>query len=944
MANSLDLLKNTLLGKVRAIDAQQEQSSTPFPHYLLNKIAHTLSLIFIRTYLDTWKTAVKDVAALAITESNTNKSGAIVFLRFLGNVNEDVAEGTASWSRTEGTTKGLFKDALRANEIEFIVECLFGMMVRLQNDVAVVNLCLQVVGDLSIWIDLGLVVNERTLPIIFTQMSRVEVRCAACQAICQFIAKKMMPEPTLELVSVFNAAKINQDFRNDDDEEFSLKLAQLVNAQCQALVHVASVRESVISAENRELAKAYLSQLLPHVVTILAGQQPSVVSALLPCLTDYFAALKRNMYLKNIAYLRDIFAALYKRMRLADDYDWEDEEDINSRGEEDESVQLRSKLKVFQPSIMLIDEKFYAEELAALIGRTLQDCKSGVTSDWRDLELGLTELYLFAEGSKRAYDFKKPSSSQFSLHEYVSRLLSIFFSLDHTLFSHPATQLLYMKLCIRYISFIEANISLIPEVLEFFLKDAGVYSAFTQVRLRAPHDLHRLVSRLSDLLKPSAKFLISVLRNSLTIEYEPLAAKLRDQLNGDTLSIDPKFDSQIYLFEAAGFLAALPLPIDDETSASYYESLLRPFANSAQECLLYPPEPIHAIVLHHSFFAMGSIANGFRQSSKKSTPKVEKVFEDMSLIIVQCLEARNAFAPARVAARHCISVFLGIIKAFLLPHVPKILHLLLNDASLVECRDLTSFIIQLRWGYGKDMVPAVKGVITPLFNKIFVYFGQAIEGTDDALEQSALRDAYLSLLLSFVNVDAGEMYWGILTSPGMAPFVSTTANRLENLPILENVLQSVIHLLKDSKDQSVQRSAIAVLRQMIVCMDLDSRSRHRMAFTEHQPNGLSRTQLQTVYDEFIFASVISVCFQLQEIYGPNDTQGFTNKSHNAQQFGHILKDILELRGDDFVNYLKYTYFPKVGVPPDGIEEYIKQLKRMSAEDFGVYHEQFVRQS
>lgn len=85
------------------------------------------------------------------------------------------------------------------------------------------------------WIDLGLVFNERLMPVLLSFLSREgEVREAAVECFTEIVHKGMEPAAKIQLIlSLLNALQSTLDnvtpATSDDEIDFVIKLSRMVN-------------------------------------------------------------------------------------------------------------------------------------------------------------------------------------------------------------------------------------------------------------------------------------------------------------------------------------------------------------------------------------------------------------------------------------------------------------------------------------------------------------------------------------------------------------------------------------------------------------------------------------------------------------------------------------------------------------------------------------------
>ncbi|KNC70707.1 hypothetical protein SARC_16763, partial [Sphaeroforma arctica JP610] len=74
------------------------------------------------------------------------------------------------------------------------------ILVQHQSNVALVTETLTVIGQYISWIDTGLIVNDRFIPLIFQFLSIPDLRIAACHCVGCLVIKGMNPDEKVELV------------------------------------------------------------------------------------------------------------------------------------------------------------------------------------------------------------------------------------------------------------------------------------------------------------------------------------------------------------------------------------------------------------------------------------------------------------------------------------------------------------------------------------------------------------------------------------------------------------------------------------------------------------------------------------------------------------------------------------------------------------------------
>lgn len=121
---------------------------------------------------------------------------------------------------------------------------------------------------------------------------------------------------------------------------------------------------------------------------------------------------------------------------------------------------------------------------------------------------------------------------------------------------------------------------------------------------------------------------------------------------------DPSvFDSQLYLFEAAGTLVSLTYSVPDQ-QAALLQSLTKPLIDGMERALQMPmnngPQDVLPVLqVHHYIMAIGGISKGFVDFPSTVPegwiPPPLAVFEQAAQAIIVTLDAMNRYKVVREA-------------------------------------------------------------------------------------------------------------------------------------------------------------------------------------------------------------------------------------------------------------------------------------------------------
>jgi len=197
-----------------------------------------------------------------------------------------------------------------------------------------------------------------------------------------------------------------------------------------------------------------------------------------------------------------------------------------------------------------------------------------------------------------------------------------------------------MDIIVRYSSQLQLRSDLIPPVLEFFVGTMGIQSDEARVQLRSWYLFERYLVKVQRNIAPmSDQILVAftdLLQIRITTSNPPIQAPDSDSDNES--EHDVFFDSQLYLFQAAGLLIALM----DATKLEVAEALLQSLiANVNEKTRLAPSDQTLVVNIHHTIMAIGDIAKGYDGADDGSTMSRQSVgnrlFAPASEVILEAL-------------------------------------------------------------------------------------------------------------------------------------------------------------------------------------------------------------------------------------------------------------------------------------------------------------------
>ncbi|GFR43596.1 hypothetical protein Agub_g4693, partial [Astrephomene gubernaculifera] len=506
--------------------------AAPLPPFLRNKVAQTLVAVLQYEYPTNWPTFFHDLISAA-----AQGEGVVdMFCRILLSVDEDIVSLDIPRSQDESRLSMHVKDSMREHSLGEVAGAWYRLAGAYRDKAP--ELAAQVLTTMSRyipWIDIGLVANDKFLPLLLSLMDSPHggLRMAAVDCVTEVVAKRMEALPKLNLIQsmkiVGTAARWSAGFPSapltdhDDDEEavavrFARLLATLATEIMDSLKRVENgvislsavgfpVSEEAASEAARasEAAAGMLSQLFPAVLAAFKSSCDEVALPLLPFMGAYVARLKglakRNPGLdpETRAQVRAILegiAVAAKFPAQPDSYGGAPPAlpaQLAAAQEEREAVEEKRR-DLF--TLFRNIAKICFPEVLGFVGAALGSVLGRADAGWQDVEVAVNLLYELGEGAPE--EAMKPEGGglaalalalvQRGPHPNVAR--------------HRLVALAVLESCVRYSRVLQQQPAAIPAALAAFLDARGMGHPAEDVSTRACYLFSRLVKALRQNVRP----------------------------------------------------------------------------------------------------------------------------------------------------------------------------------------------------------------------------------------------------------------------------------------------------------------------------------------------------------------------------------------------------------------------------------------------------------
>jgi exportin-T len=949
---NLKLVKEQILSYVQRTYAPSDAIASLDRPSLENKVAQTITYLFSAFYTNGWETCIDDLLALTDGPSGTrtNVKGVSFYLRVINSIHDEIGDTLLSRSRPEQDKANVLKDLIRERDVGKIATSWHDILsqYRASSDL-VAELCLKAIGKWVSWIDISLIVNQSMLELLFQQLERAQqvnlaepaekARDAAVDVFTETVSKKMQPSDKMSLVSFLNlnvvvsqliACPPLNDSRGSSiyDVDLAETVAKLVNAVVVDLVRI--LETDNVDPATWSKAESSLTLFLPHLLRFFSDEYDEVCSTVLTAMTEMLGFLRKTSQEggpqpRRAVMLLPILKAIFAKMRYDETASWGDDED---KTDEAEFQELRKRLAALQQTIAAADEPLYVDAITGLVHDTFSKLRiSGSQVNWRDLDLALYEVYQMGDLAVKSgglYQKNKPNSPT---AEKLVRMMLEMVESNTGSFGHPAIQLQYMEICVRYSSFFEYHTQFIEGVLQNFIQLA--HHQNLKVRSRSWYLLHRFIRSLRSYVGHAAEAVVQNLADLLVIKAE-LPDEDDDDMSSDGDSTaEARFTSQLYLFEAIGCIAgATSVPVNKQ--AELVRRVMQPLfldiehnLDAAKSGLEQP-----ALQVHHDIMALSTVARGYSDfmpggtSTHATEPPAEakQSFAQVAEAVLAALESLKSSFQIRTAARFAFARLVGMAGPPMIQQLPRWVSGLLTDSSSKDEMALFLRLLdQVIFAFKGEISTLLDQMFTSLLQRVFAGISTQTSGTDDEIELAELKREYLNFLL-------------IILANDLESVLVSTANQ----SMFDTIVGTLDHFAKDIEDYPTARMSFMVMAKMCSVWggpDIAAPT---------QPNGPSAPQpAMAGFDQFMMTRFSPLCWALPTNANFNNKDGQARQALN--EAGALQKTIYHKLGDQYLTWLRDNELRGMGMADAMMNEYLQKLSTMDMRAFKSFFAKFVAQ-
>eukprot|EP00257_Ricinus_communis_P017638 XP_015576121.1 exportin-T isoform X2 [Ricinus communis] len=742
------------------------------PAFIKNKLAQVLVTLIYFEYPLVWSSVIVDFLPHL-------SKGAIVidmFCRVLNALDDELISLDYPRTLEELTVAGRVKDAMRQQCVGQIVRAWYDIISMYRNsDPEVCSNVLDSMRRYISWVDIGLIVNDAFIPLLFELIlvygESEQLQGAAAGCILAVVSKRMDPQSKLTILKSLQISRVFALVTGDSESELVSKIAALITGYA---VEVLECYKRVTAEDAKGVSLELLNEVMPSVFYVMQNCEVDTAFSIVQFLSGYVATMKSLSPLreKQAHYVGQILEVIRTQIRYDPVYRNNlDMLDKIGREEEDRMVEFRKDLFVLLRSVGRV-----APEVTQVFIRNslVSAVASSTERNVEEVEAAVSLLY--ALGESLSDEAMRTGSGL--LGELVSMLLSTRFPCH----SNRIVALVYLETTTRYMKFVQENTQYIPMVLTAFLDERGIHHPNVHVSRRASYLFMRVVKLLKAKLVPFIERILQSLQDTVA-RFTSMDYASHELFGSEDGS---------HIFEAIGLLIGME-DVPSEKQADYLSALLTPLCHQVEILLMNAKvlnsdeSPGKIINIQQIIMAINALSKGFSERLvTASRPAIGLMFKQTLDILLQILVVFPKIEPLRSKVTSFIHRMVDTLGASVFPYLPKALEQLLAEC---EPREMVGFLVLLNQLICKfntlvhdiveEVFPAIAGRIFSVIPRDAFPSGPGTN-TEEIRELQELQKT----MYTFLHVIATHDLSSVFLSPKSRGY-------------LDSLMQIFIRLIKD---------------------------------------------------------------------------------------------------------------------------------------------------
>ncbi|PSR96202.1 Exportin-T like [Actinidia chinensis var. chinensis] len=882
-----------------AIDDESSVRVLEGPAFIKNKLAQVLVTLIYFEYPLIWASVFTDYLP------HLSKGATVIdmFCRVLNALDDELISLDYPRSAEETTVAARVKDAMRQQCVSQIVRAWYDIISMYRNSDA--EVCTSVLDSMRryiTWIDIGLIVNDAFIPLLF-ELILVDglpdqLRGAAVSCVLAVVSKRMDAKPKIRLLQSLQISRVFGLIAEDSDSELVEKVAALLTGYATEALDCS---KRLNSQEDIAVPMELLDEVLPSVFYVMQNCEIDTTFSIVQFLSSYVATMRSLSPLreKQLRHVGQILEVIRAQIRYDPSFrDNLDALDKIGREEEDRMVEFRKDLFVLLRSVGRVapdvTQVFIRNSLASAVA----------TSADRNVEEVEAALSLFYAYGESISDEALRSGSGI-LRELVPMLLSTRFPCH----SSRLVALVYLDTIVRYMKFVQEHTEYVPMVLAAFLDERGIHHPNVNVSRRASYLFMRAVKMLKAKLVPFVETIFQSLQDTV-VQFTTMDCTSKEVSGSEDGS---------HIFEAIGLLIGMEdVPL--EKQADFLSALLTPLCQLVETSLLNAkvqnPEdsPAKIASIQQIIMAINALSKGFSERLvTASRPAIGLMFKQTLDVLLQILVVYPKVEPLRCKVTSFIHRMVDTLGTSVFPYLPKALEQLLAES---EPKKMVAFLVllnQLICKFNTGLHDILEQVYPSIASRIFNILPREgfPSGPGSNTEEIRELQELQRTLYTFLHV--------ITTHDLSSVFLSSKSRGY-----MDPMMQLLLHAACNHKDMLVRKSCVQIFIKLI--KDWCSRP-----FGEEKVPGFQSFVIEIFATNCCLYSVLDKSFEFHD-------------AHTLVLFGEMVlaqKVMYEKFGNDFLVHFVSKGFPTAGCPQDLAAQYCQKLQGNDIEALKSFYQSLI---
>ncbi|KAK8618711.1 hypothetical protein V6N13_132693 [Hibiscus sabdariffa] len=854
------------------------------PAFIKNKLSQVLVTLIYFEYPLIWSSVFVDFLPRL-------SKGAVVidmFSRILNALDDELVSMDYPRTPEDVAVAGRVKDAMRNQCVPQIVRAWYDIVSMYRNsDPEICATVLDCMRRYVSWIDIGLIVNDAFIPLLFELIlvdgSSVQLRAAAAGCVLAVVSKRMDAQSKLSLLKSLQISRVFGLVSDDNDSELVSGIAALITGYA---VEVLECSKRVNSEDAKVVSTELLDEVLPTVFYVMQNCEMDAAFSIVQFLSGYVATMKSLSPLQEnkMLHISQILEVICAQIRY--DPMYRNNLDILDKiGVEEENRMSEFRKDLF---VLLRNVGRVAPEVTRIFIRNSLANAITSSSDKNVEEVEAALSLLYALGESMNGEAMKVGNGLLS--ELVTNLLSTRFPCH----SNRVVALVYLETIARYMKFIQENVQYIPLVLAAFLDERGIHHPNIYVSHRASYLFMRVVKLLKSKLVP---FIETILQS-----LQDVVARFTSM---NFVSKEPTgSEDGAHIFEAIGLLIGMEdVPL--EKQSDYLSSLLTPLCQQVEATLmnskvLNPEESTVQIAnIQQIIGAINALSKGFSERLVTSSrPAIGHMFKQTLDVLLQILVVFPKVEPLRTKVLSFVHRMVDTLGASVFPYLPKALEQLLAESEPKEMVGFLLLLNQLMCKFSTLVRDILEEVFPTIAGRVFSVIQRVADSSGPEINTEEIRELQelQKTLYTFLHVIATHDLSSVFLSPRSRDY-------------LNSIMQLLLHSSCHHKDMVTRKACVQIFVKLIKDWCASSSG-------EEKVPGFKSFIIETFGTNCCLYSVLDKSFEFGD-------------ANTLVLFGEIVlaqKVIYEKFGDDFLVHFVSKGFPSVHCPQNLAEQYCQKLK------------------